>query len=181
MALGLRAAGTRKLALYLSVVAAAAVFTVASLGVAVDQTARHVAQRSAEHPVTTRQPWQVPLPPLLAAADLHTVRLGPVVVAGGHEAAPTAMARSPAPPAPASVTVRVRAGAADRTRRVVAFAAGEPLRVAGGDRGWVEVVRHHGASGWVASRYLVREERRQAATVRHWQAEREGFGFAGVK
>ncbi len=180
MALGLRAAGTRKLALYLSVVAAAAVFTVASLGVAVDQTARHVAQRSAEHPVTTRQPWQVPLPPLLAAADLHTVPLRPVV-AGGNESAPTAMARSPAPPAPASVTVRVRAGAADRTRRVVAFAAGEPLRVAGGDRGWVEVVRHHGASGWVASRYLVREERRQAGTVRHWQAEREGFGFAGVK
>ncbi|HEY0919122.1 hypothetical protein [Devosia sp.] len=155
--LGGGAGGT--LARYLAVVAAAALVTGASLGIAVEQTAQHVAQRSAEHPVRARQLWRVPLPPTLTAADLHTVRLGPVVVAGGDAPATAGPARSPEPAAPAAVTVRVGAGSIGRARRVVASASSaRPVDLPGGDHGWVEVVRHHGASSGVASRYLVRAE-----------------------
>lgn len=153
----------RQALLYAAVVAGAAAIALAGIGLAYDQAARHVA--SSGLAVKARSLRSVPPTPMLAASDLHSTRLGPAVVAGAGALAPPPPAAAAPPPADAveaerpsavaDAAVNVRAGPSKQSPRLFTLADGEAVQVAGSRRGWVEVIRHDGRSGWVYSGYLV--------------------------
>ena len=152
--------GLPGIAVYVFVLAIAAMAVVVTLQYSFDETARHVARLRLEHPTTTKRPHSILPAPVHAAGMLDISRIVPVV-AGVGGAPGQVVAGPPESPAPAAqlaevgTAVNMRAGPSRRSDRLFTLDAGETVEVAETDRGWVHVIRHDGNAGWVYSSYLV--------------------------
>lgn len=155
-----------RLAIYLGVLATAAVLFAESMNFTFDGTAKHVAAIRADPKPASIRPGHVAQTPDLAAKDLDVSRLVPVEVSGEAAEAQMGLATLGEPATqPRRELFRVRAsglnvrsGPNKDSPKLMVLDVGEEVEVAETQRTWVRVVTADGRGGWVYSKYLVRVE-----------------------